>query len=52
MIKCSDSQWYFDCGDFYIDIVKEENGTISVFLKNLQTGKVLWVDEEDEKPES
>ena len=52
MNKCSNNQWYFDCDEFYIDIVEEDNGTISVFVKNHQTGKVLWVDEEDEKADS
>lgn len=42
------NQWYFDCADHYIDVVRFNDGTYSVFFRNRADQSEGWYDQFDD----
>lgn len=38
-------QWYFDCGDYYIDVSKDDQGLFSIFFRDKKAGGDGWLDQ-------
>ncbi len=41
-------QWYFDCDGHYIDVVRDEVGSYSIYFRDRATNKEAWLDQADQ----
>jgi hypothetical protein len=46
----TNTEWYFNCAEIYIDVEKDAAGKLSIFVRDRLTGKEGWLDQSDAQP--
>lgn len=45
LTKMADNEWYFDCEGIYIDVAKDEQGKLSIFVREREGGTEAFLDQ-------